>query len=152
MFQSRGRGPRARGLRRCCRAHGQHAAAAAALEEAQCLQVENHLEGDRSEFALTYRAKLETNPSRALELLGEAKAIQTRLRNVLGETRSILLEARLIRNPATTAPLQARLHELRGMRPALSRCRLLAKILDHWDAWINGGVGPEGGTDLFWWL
>jgi tetratricopeptide (TPR) repeat protein len=135
-----------------CRALGQPSKAVAALEEAQCLQTDNQLEGDRSEFALTYRAKLETNPSRALELLAEAKAIQTRLRNVLGEARSTLLEARLLRNSATTALLKARLHELRGMRPALSRCRLLAKILDHWDAWTNGGPDPGGGTDLYWWL
>lgn len=83
-----------------CRALGQHSKAAAALEEAQCLQIDNQLEGDRSEFALAHRAELETNPARALELLGETKAIQTRLCNVLGETRSTLLQARLLHNPS----------------------------------------------------
>ena len=134
------------------RAVGHHSEAAALLDEAQELQSEHQLEGDLADFALTYRAKLETNPARGLELLGKAKAIQTRLGNVMGETRSLLLEARLLRNSKIATPLKARLHELRGLRPALSQCKLLAKILDHWDAWTNGGDDPEGGKDPYWWL
>ena len=135
-----------------CRALGQHANAVAALDEAEALQIDNQLEGDRSDFALTYRAKLETDSARAFELLGEALAIQTRLGNVLGETRSVLLQARLLRKPALASPLKFRLYELRGHRPALVQCRLLAKILDHWDAWINGAADPDGGKDFYWWL
>ncbi len=135
-----------------CRALGQHSEAAALLEEAQRLQAEHDLEGDLADFAMTYRAKLETNPARALELLGQAKTIQTRLRNVMGEARTLLLETRLRRNPVVTAQSKARLHELHGMRPALSQCRLLAKILDNWEAWTSGAADPDGGTDLYWWL
>ena len=135
-----------------CRAVGQHIEAAALFDEAQRLQTENQLDGDLADFALTYRAKLETNSARALELLGQAKTIQTRLGNVMGETRTLLLEARLLRNPAITAPHKAHLHELRAMRPALSQCKLLAKILDHWGVWINGGADPDGGGDVYWWL
>jgi proteasome accessory factor A len=134
------------------RAVGQHAEAAALLDEAQRLQTELHLEGDLTDFALTYRAKLETEAARALDLLGQAKAIQTRLGNLMGETRTLLLEARVLRNLASTAPHKARLHELRGMRPALSQCKLLAKILDHWDVWVRGGADPDGGRDTYWWL
>ena len=134
------------------RALGHHTAAATLFAEAQRLQTEHEFEGDLADFALTYRAKLEPNPARALELLGQAKTIQTRLRNVMGETRTLLLEARLLRNSAATAQHKARLHELRGMRPALSQCRLLAKILDNWEAWTNGAADPDGGTDCYWWL
>jgi tetratricopeptide (TPR) repeat protein len=134
------------------RALGHHAAAAALLEDAHQLQAEHDLEGDLADFAMTYRAKLETNPARALELLGQAKAIQTRLHNVMGETRTLLLEARLLRNSAVTARYKARLHELCGLRPALSQCRLLAKILDHWETWTSSAADPDGGTDSFWWL
>jgi tetratricopeptide (TPR) repeat protein len=135
-----------------CRALGRQTEAAALLDEAKGLQAERHLEGDLADFALTYRAKLETNSAHALELLAQAKAVQTRLRNVMGETRTLLLEARLLGNRRTTAQHKARLHELRGLRPALSQCKLLAKILDHWDAWINGGADPDGGKDSYWWL
>jgi hypothetical protein len=122
------------------------------LDEAQHLQADHQFEGDLADFALTYRAKLEPNSACALELLDLVKANQTRLRNLMGETRTLLLEALLRRNPADTVPCQARLHELRGLRPALSQCRLLGKILDHWDAWISGAADPDGGTDLFWWV
>jgi len=135
-----------------CRALGRQTEAAALLDEAKGLQAEHRLEGDLADFGLTYRAKLETHSARALELLAQGKAIQTRLRNVMGETRTLLLEARLLGNRRTTAQHKARLHELRGLRPALSQCKLLAKILDHWDAWINGGADPDGGKDSYWWL
>jgi hypothetical protein len=135
-----------------CRALGQLSEAADLLDEAQAMQEEHQNEGDLADFALTYRAKLETNPTRALEWLGRAKAIQTRLGNLMGEARTLLLEARLLGNPGSTAPHKARLHELRGMRPALSQCKLLGKILDHWGVWANGGADPDGGRDAYWWL
>jgi tetratricopeptide (TPR) repeat protein len=135
-----------------CRAVGHRAEAVTLLDEAKCLQEAQRLEGDLADFALTYAAKLEADPARALELLGQANTIQTRLGNVMGETRTLLLEARLLRDRTVAARHKARLHELRGMRPALSQCRLLAKILDHWDVWINGGADPDGGRDKYWWL
>jgi tetratricopeptide (TPR) repeat protein len=134
------------------RALGHHAAAAALLDDAHQLQAEHQLEGDLADFALTYRAKLETNSVRALELLGQAKTIQRRLGNAVGETRTLLLEARLLHNSAVTDRYKARLLELRGLRPALSQCRLLAKILDNWETWTSGAADPDGGTDLYWWL
>jgi hypothetical protein len=122
------------------------------LDEAHGLQEAYELEGDLADFALTYRAKLETDPARALELIDQAKTIQTRLGNVMGEARTVLLQARLRRDPAVAGQYKARLHELREMRPALSQCRLLAKILDNWEAWTSGGADPSGGTDFYWWL
>jgi hypothetical protein len=145
----------ARALADCgdaCRAVGHRGEATTLLDEANCLQEEHRLEGDLADFALTYRAKLETDSARALELLGQAKDIQTRLGNVMGETRTLLLEARLLRNCNVTARHKARLHELRGMRPALSQCRLFGKILNKWETWTNGASDPDGGGDSFWWL
>jgi tetratricopeptide (TPR) repeat protein len=135
-----------------CRAVGQHFEAKALLDEAQAMQTEHQLEGDLSDFALTHRAKLETHSERALELLAQARTIQTRLGNVMGETRTLLLEARFLRHRTLTVQHKARLHELRGMRPALSQCRLFGKILDKWEAWTSGGADPDGGGDTFWWL
>jgi len=135
-----------------CRALGRSPEAAELLDEAEGLQAAHRFEGDHSDFALTYRAKLETNPERALELLGQAKAVQTRLRNLMGEARTLLLEARLLRRPVAATAHRARLLELREQRPALAHCRLLAKILDHWDEWTGGATNPDGGTDSYWWL
>jgi hypothetical protein len=63
----------------------------------------------------------------------------------MGETRTLLLEARLLRHLTVTAQHKARLQELRGMRPALSQCRLLAKILSQWEAWTTGAPDPDRG-------
>jgi len=135
-----------------CRALGLREEAAQSLEKAGQLQLENQAGGDYADFTLTGRAKLESHPARALALLAEAKEIQVDNGNLMGETRTLLLEARLLRNARVTTAYKSRLHELREQRPALSQCRLLAKILDHWKAWTGGNPDPEGGSDAFWWL
>jgi hypothetical protein len=135
-----------------CRALGQHTEAAALLDEAERIQIRHQFEGDYTDFVLTYRAKLEPNPESAAKLIKKARTIQTRLSNVMGETRTLLLEARLANDETIITKCTNRLLELRGMRPALSQCRLLGKIIDHWEDWICGAPDPEGGTDPFWWL
>jgi hypothetical protein len=70
----------------------------------------------------------------------------------MGETRTLLLEARLLRNRAAVAPHKARLDELRRMRPALAQCQSFGKILNHWEAWTSGAADPNGGEDAYWWL
>jgi tetratricopeptide (TPR) repeat protein len=134
------------------RALGYRAEAAAMLDEAQCIQANHELEGDLADFSLTYLSKLAPNPAIALGHLDQAKAIQTRLGNVMGETRVLLLEARLANNPTVAARSKARVQELRGLRPALCSCRLLGKILDHWKEWTSRAADPDGGIDPFWWL
>ena len=134
-----------------CRALGRGPEAAALLDEAQTLQATNLFEGDLADFALTYRAKLASTREQSLQLLAEAADIQTRLSNFPGETRTLLLEARLQNDPKLAAPIKKRLLQLQGLRPALTQCRLLAKILSHhWDAWINGAPDPDGRTDYYW--
>ena len=132
------------------RALGNHAQARQELDEAQALQLAHGFEGDLADFALTYRAKLETDPERVRTLLAEIKAIQTRLHNRMGEARTLLLAARL-GGDVSAAP-QPRLLELRHDLPALRQCRLLSKILSHWDAWVAGAGDPDGGVDSYWWL
>ena len=134
------------------RALGHRAEASALLDEAQRLQVDHQLEGDLADFSLTYRAKLDTNPAIALGLLDQARTIQMRLGNVMGEARTLLLEARLAGNPAVAPRCKARLNDLRRLRPALCQCRLLAKILDNWKEWTGRAADPDGGNDSFWWL
>jgi hypothetical protein len=135
-----------------CRALDLREEAAEALEEAGRQQIENQAEGDYADFTLTGRAKLESNPARALAFLDEAEGIQTATGNVMGETRTLLLKARLLRAARLPAHLKTRLNELRAQRPALLKCRLLAKILDHWKSWTGGDPDPDGGPDFYWWL
>jgi len=67
--------------------------------------------------------------------------------------RTLLLETRLLKNPRLAEPARKRLLQLRGLRPALAQCRLLARILDRdWDTWANGEPDPKGGSDYYWWL
>jgi hypothetical protein len=135
-----------------CRALGLRGDAAQALEDSGRQQIENQAEGDYADFTLTYRAKLEANVARALALLAEAKEIQVASGNAMGEARTLLLEARLLRGARLPATHKSRLLELREQRPALSQCRMLAKILDHWKAWTGGDPDPAGGPDFYWWL
>jgi hypothetical protein len=135
-----------------CRALGRREEAARALAEAGRVQLENQSEGDYADFTLTGRAKLEANPARALALLAEAKETQARSGNVMGETRTLLLEARLARNPELPATIKGKLRDFREKRPALLKCPMLAKIFDNWKAWIRGDPDPEGGSDAYWWL
>ena len=39
--------------------------------------------------------------------------------------------------------------ELKEQVPALLQCRLLTKVLDHWNQWVTNMVPGESG-DLFW--
>lgn len=135
-----------------CRALGLREEAMRALKEARQLQLANNAEGDYADFTLTYQAKLEDQPDRALALLGEAKGIQIANENVMGETRTLLLEARLLRGARLPAAHKNRLNELRGQRPALLKCPLFAKILNHWKSWTSGAPDPDGGSDFYWWL
>jgi hypothetical protein len=67
----------------------------------------------------------------------------------MGEARTLLLEARLADDTRLTGPLRHRLLELKEQVPALSQCRVLAKVLDHWDQWV-GNLAPDETGDLFW--
>lgn len=134
------------------RALGNRPQALQSLDEAQRLQLAHDFEGDLADFALTYRAKLEPDPDRARTLLAEVKCIQTGLHNRMGEAHTLLLEARLSGNAAAAATLKPRVLELRDQLPALNQCRLLSKILSHWDEWVGGAGDPDGGADAYWWL
>lgn len=122
------------------------------LDEAESIQVSQQFEGDLADFTLTYRAKLETEPDRALTWLEKAKAIQLRLRNYPGEARSLLLEARLVADAEMAEVRRTRFLELAVQRPALAQCQMVACILNHWEAWVEGGLSPEGHEDFFWCL
>ena len=134
------------------RALGQREEASLFLDEAQREQVAHGFEGDLADLTLTYRAKLEPDHNRARGLLAEVRTMQTRLQNSMGQTRTLLLEARLGRNPDAAALQKPKILELGRQLPALDRCKMLSKILSHWNLWAGGAPDPDGGADFYWWL
>jgi tetratricopeptide (TPR) repeat protein len=120
------------------------------LGEARRLQRHFRYDGERADFSLTYRAKLETNRTRARLYLERAHRIQTQQLNRMGEARTLLLQARLGNDPGATFPLRARVLELREQLPALGQCPLLARVLARWDDWTSGQLEPDEHGDLYW--
>lgn len=119
------------------------------LALAESLQRQCSYFGDLADLTLMYRAKLADNPTIALALLEEAKTIQVRLGNRLGEARSLLLEARVREGSGPQRALRNRLKELREELPALRRCRLMKRITRNWQAWISGSATIRS-RDRFW--
>lgn len=121
------------------------------LAEAEGLQQLHGFEGDLAEFTLPYQARLATAPNQALELLERSLASLRQHGNRVGETRTLLVQARLTSDPALKATCRAKVEENRAALPTLAKCALLSEILQNWDVWIGGGVLREGG-DYFWGL
>lgn len=97
-----------------------------------------------------YLAKLQPQRTMALTMLEQAESMQVRNRNRLGEARTILLKARLAEPDAETTALRERVLRLKDGVPALGRCRLLAKVLSRWDAWVEDKDLPDESGDVFW--
>jgi hypothetical protein len=132
---------------------GETSRAAAALDEAEELQVTNAYEGDLADFTLLARAKLLTQRRRVKTLLHEAQCVQIRSGNQMGLARSMLLEARLL-PPRYRLTAERRRREFRRLAcsvPALAECRLANKINSRWQEWV-GGTMPLGERDQFWGL
>jgi tetratricopeptide (TPR) repeat protein len=100
--------------------------------------------GERADFAWTGQAKLAQNRQQVLGWLAAAKEAQTSLRNGIGLTRTLLLEARRSGDPVRAAANRDHIAGLRAEIPALGTCCLLGRILEHWDQWTS----EDGGGDL----
>lgn len=134
-----------------CRILGARGEAAGWLDKVDRIHQFNDFPGERADFALTYRAKLEDDTSRARELLTEAARIQKRLSNHIGLARTLLLDARLAPSKSTATRRRKTILELRERVHDLRRCPRLRQILSRWDRWANRGSGSENG-DYFWLL
>lgn len=134
----------------CHRMLGYPRKAQECLAEAEAIQILHSFEGDRNDFTLTIRAKVERDAEAAQTWLDHALTTQMRFHNFLGETRTLLLLARIRKNPSWDDDLRERVLELRAARPALNQCRRLAGILDSWKLWVSGEAGPDTGSDFFW--
>ncbi len=129
---------------------GNSASALHLVERAAGEQGGSGLRGDLADFSLMYLAKLQPQRTMALTMLEQAESMQVRNRNRLGEARTILLKARLAEPDAETTALRERVLRLKDGVPALGRCRLLAKVLSRWDAWVEDKDLPDESGDVFW--
>jgi tetratricopeptide (TPR) repeat protein len=121
------------------------------LDQAEQIHMRGDFPGERAEYVLTYKAKLEDDKDRARALLNEAEQIQTMLSDVVGLVRTLLLAARVKSTRVEATTLMTRIMQLRKKAPDLRTCPRLKKILDHWEDWVSGRpCGDE--TDFFWFL
>jgi proteasome accessory factor A len=121
------------------------------LEDAERLQQARGFKGDLAEVTLANRAKLFRDPARSLDCLQTSEAIQNETGHGLGLARTILLQARLLPNPASNRLRRRTLIQLAGQVPALAQCPLMKTILRNWTPWTSGAP-LEGARDFFWGL
>ena len=131
---------------------GRRGAVQALLDEAIADQVEHHFQGDLADLSLPCLAKLQTDPARARSILADSKEIQVETANRVGESRTLLLEARFSADADQAAAMKQRVIELQQQVPALNQCGLVRKILDRWQSWAGGERSPDESGDVFWGL
>jgi tetratricopeptide (TPR) repeat protein len=119
------------------------------LNRAEHILNEHGFTGDLADFAWTGLAKQERSTMEALERLNHAQHIQKELGSPIGLARTILIKARHCSNIRQAANCKNEIIELRGSVPGLQNCRLLERILTHWQQWISE---PSAGsqTDTYW--
>jgi len=120
------------------------------VETAVSEQTAREFLGERAGFSWTCLAKLQADPATARQILGQVKATQLEFHDRMGEARTLLLEARLAADTRAAEPLRQRVLQLRDLVPALAQCRLLAKVLDRWEAWAGGVLTADESGDVFW--
>ena len=121
-----------------CRRRGQAAEARRALHGAMHIQVDHDYVGDLSYCTWLSLAKSEDRPVDGIRWLERALALQRQNRDRVGLAAALLLEARLSDNGALADDNRNQVLAIRNQLPALRRCPVLSRIVDHWDAWING--------------
>jgi hypothetical protein len=119
------------------------------LERARRIQLEHRLHGDLVDFTLPSLAKCETSPVQALALLKLAKDLQAMAHNQVGYAVTLLLEARIRRDPRQADSVRSSVQQLCATYPVLSRSRIIHNVLNRWSDWIGGA---ELTPDPFWGL
>lgn len=132
-----------------CRMLGDRRKAAVWLNRVDRIHRHHDFPGERADFALTYRAKLEDDTGRARALLREAARIQKGLSNHIGLVRTFLLDARLAPFKSTATRRRKAILDLRDRVPDLRHCPRLRQVLSRWDEWADRTSGSENG-DYFW--
>jgi hypothetical protein len=120
-----------------------------ALDEAEAIQRTQQIDGDLTDMSYMSRAKLATDPQLIGNFLDKALAVQLSLRNRLGEARTRMLIARRLPARQQAEMHRLRLVQLRGELPALAHCSYFARVLDHWQTWVAGGMANDV-SDSFW--
>jgi hypothetical protein len=101
--------------------------------------------GDAADHLLPVRAKLDGRGV-AERVLQAAEALNRRRGHDLALARTLCLSARITKVPSA----EAELHRLAGEVEALRDCPLMRRILDNWNAWVEGE--RRGDEDEYWGL
>jgi tetratricopeptide (TPR) repeat protein len=116
---------------------GREDAARETLLEAMRIQIDQNAGGDLAHATWLSLAKLESSPSESRHWLHRAKLRQQETHDHLALAATLLLEARLDDSPTTPAENRDQALALRNNVPALRRCPVMERILEHWDAWTH---------------
>ena len=106
--------------------------------------------GDVAEFALTARARLQSDSHEGLRALEEALHLQARQGNRVGQARSLLLLARLTHDRSRRRSVKRQLQLLQQQCPVLQHCPLLTQILQAWRRWTHRHRTPDEHGNIFW--
>lgn len=112
----------------------------------------NRIAGDRADFSMGTRAKLEADPAGARRWLKRAETIQRQLQNHVGLTRNLLLQVRFTRSAARQANLKQQVIDLVEGLPAVRDCEVYQRILRDWDQWAGDKQATDEHGDRFWGL
>ena len=129
---------------------GQIAEARRCLARAGRIQRSNRVDGDQVDYTMCIRAKVEQEAWPARHWLKVAQAIQERFQNNLGLIRTLLLWARLSKNPQEL--LKWRINEIRKGLSSLDNCEVFQRVWRDWDTWIGDKRSTDEHGDRFWGL
>jgi len=131
----------------------------ALLAQARRIQTAGRYHGDAVDLTKPQEAKVAVHEHRCAEaaaLLAAATDRQAGAGSAVARTRNRLLMVRIghidqqsQRLAAPCDDIRRQVIACRDQRTALAQCPLLAKILDHWDQWIDGEMLDDE-TDFFW--
>jgi len=133
------------------RAMGDREEAARCLRDALMLQTRGEYFGEMADFTLMNQAKLAGEAEEARCLLERAWMMQLSAGNRMGMARTLLLQARILREPAQHERLRLRVAELVQALTSLHDCPTAQAALRHWTEWCNGGT-VDGVAGEYWGL
>jgi hypothetical protein len=133
------------------RRQGHRNAAREVLQEAMNIQIARNDTGNLVCYTWPSLAKCEEDPAEGRRWLERAKTMQERHHDHLALTATLLLEARLAGNDASVEVHKTQVLALQDELPVLCQCPLLARIIEHWDAWIHPAPADRENED-FWGL
>jgi hypothetical protein len=97
---------------------------------------------DMAEYSLPMTAKLTADPDVAQEALMKAESLHRQMKNPLGQAKTLCLKARRLKDRSVLCEFM----RLCAETAALRECPKAARVVNQWEAWVQGpsaGSGPD---------